>query len=273
MIEAATKTKIGKLYELGFVISTFYSLGFPVVMFCFMFHPTDPVHRILVDIMDLTVTPKSPVILAVAAVYGWSCLAMCTTFITFIFTVNLTVATATLWLNAIKPVARSVENEAEFETEMMGQMDCHKMIKIYRCHQLLCIYLNEIVAKFRMAAHFAMMHVCVILSIYMIIRNFSTFIEKGVVDLLLVFGMFATFGLSLCKLECTFLGSLVESSEEFKGSFLKLSGRKRYSHKVARSFQTLQARTTYPLFHVEKGTFLEFVDVSVDHIVNLLCFE
>ncbi|CAL8130823.1 unnamed protein product [Orchesella dallaii] len=131
LLQAAMNTKTAKFCEASLVVTTFYTIGFPFVMFLFMFHPTDPVHRILVDIMDIPVTPTSPVALAVAFVYGWSCFAMCSTFITFIYIVNLTLTSSCLWVMALKPVSRTGAGDSEFETEMMGQMDCHKMIRIY----------------------------------------------------------------------------------------------------------------------------------------------
>ncbi|CAL8130841.1 unnamed protein product [Orchesella dallaii] len=66
LLRAAMNSKAGKFYEMALGITTIYTIGLPIVMFFFMFHPTDPLHRILVDILDIPVEPTSLRVLAVA---------------------------------------------------------------------------------------------------------------------------------------------------------------------------------------------------------------
>ncbi|CAL8130831.1 unnamed protein product [Orchesella dallaii] len=80
LLEAAMDTKDCKLVELTLAIATFSTLCPPIMMFVFMFHPCDPMHRILVDLMEIEVAFSSPRAIILAAFYGWSVFALCCTF-------------------------------------------------------------------------------------------------------------------------------------------------------------------------------------------------
>ncbi|CAL8130825.1 unnamed protein product [Orchesella dallaii] len=190
LLNAAMNTKECKIWEYALLLATICTLFPPILIFIFMFHPCDPLHRILVDLFEIEVIYSSPKVLFIAFVYAWSCFALCCTFVCAVYTVALTIASSCLWLNAIMPKRRVGGREYSFETEMMGQLDFKMITHIYRCHQLLCAHQNAIVANFEFCTHFVILHSTVILAAFILIKNASTFIDQGAIELLLIFGGF-----------------------------------------------------------------------------------
>ncbi|CAL8130835.1 unnamed protein product [Orchesella dallaii] len=177
LLTAAMNTKECKMWANVLALASFCTLFPPIVMFLFMFHPCDPMHRILVDLMEIKVTVSSPRAIILASFYGWGVFAICCTFVSFIYAVALTIASSTLWLNALMPTGKVAGREADFQTQIMGPIEFSTIRRIYRCHQLLCVYQNAIVAKIRIAVHFLILHTTVILAACGVARNEDYILE------------------------------------------------------------------------------------------------
>lgn len=240
----------------------------PVVMTCMMFHRIDALHTILEEYFEMEVefTPK---FILIALSYGWACFALCNTFMTYIFPVLLASILSTIWTRSMLPTIKV--SRTHFETKGLGVMTMDKIISVYRNNQVLCCHANSFIAMFRFSLHFAMLHILFIVCSFLVIKHFNTFFEMGAMELIGVLFMFIIIAIGICKFECLLAGATVESSDDFKQSFLKLLGRSHYAYKTALSFQRLSVKTTYPLFTLSHESYLEFLNVSVDHIVNLLC--
>lgn len=262
------KSSLVKSYGYVAQVSVYISLLPPVVMTFMMFHPIDALHTILEVAFELKVSFQ-PKFILIALTYGWASFAMCNTFITYICTIFLTSLTCIYWSQAIRPVAN--RSNSQYETQHLGVMSSDRILSIYREHQILCIYNNSFVAMFRVSLHFALLHSMFILCLYLIIKYFAMFVEKGAMELIGVLMMFVLIALGIVKIESILGGHVVESSVTLKKSLMMLTSRKTSEYKVAVSLQKLSVKTTYPLFSVSHETFLEFLNVSVDHIVNLLC--
>lgn len=256
------------LYEICVALICIGSMLPPVLVFVLLYHPADPFHTLLEDGFEMEVKISLRFVF-IGYFYAWSAFAMANTFITFLLMALLTVVSCTIWTQATLPT--SARSSQQFETAQLGVMHCDHILRIYRYHQVQCNYLNAIMAKFRIALHFGILHMLFILSTYVLIRNFDMFLAQEEYELVIIFSLVVITVLLLCKLECVFIGTMVETSATMKTRLLTLSSRKHYVFKTAKSFRILVAKTTYPLFTVRNETYLEFWNVSVDHIVNLLC--
>ena len=156
---------------------------------------------------------------------------------------------------------------------MLGVLNFEQIIWVYRVHQVLCNYANYIIGKFRITVHFAMLHIVLIISIFILIRSLDVFLDNREYGAIAVFAFLGTICILVCFLECSYIGESVEISRKVKKRFVMRCGRRDKMNKVGKSFQTLVVRTTFPLFTVSKETCLEYLDFSVTHLFNLLCFS
>lgn len=252
------------IYELCVALICFASMAPPVLVFFSIYHPADPFYTLVEDGLELEVELSLRFVF-LGYFYAWSAFAMANTFITFLLLALLTISSCSIWTQATLPI--KAQSSQQFETEQLGVMHCDHILRIYRYHQVLCNYLNAIIGKFRIALHFGILHMVFILSTYVLILNLDMFLTLGEYELMGIFGIVMIFIVIICKLECVFIGIMVETSVTMKKRLLTLSsGRRHYVFKTAKSFQILVAKTTYPLFTVKNETYLEFWNVSVDHI-------
>jgi len=117
------------------------------------------------------------------------------------------------------------------------------------------------------------LHICIVCGTFLVVRNLLNLVEEANILLLATTLFLFTMEIIVTRLECSFLGLVVSSSENVRKALLRLSSRKRYVYKTARSFRTIQASVTDSFFRIDNSTFLEIINVAADHIVNLLCFK
>lgn len=270
-IDLGLVRKYSYKYEMAIILTCIVSIiPPPAFLAAILYVPIDPVRTLLRLGVEIEIKPSVPILL-LCVVYSWSILAISNTVITFIIPTTFTIASCDTWTAATKPV--KCISRTRFDTSDLGSLHCDQIIKVYRYNHVLCNYINVLVGNFRIALHFGFAHFIVVLISFILIKNGELFLEQGAYDLIGILIFLLFINVILIKLECSFIGTIIETYKAMKANFLRLSSRRTYSYKAAKSFQTLVVKTTYPLFTVSKDTYLEFWNVSVDHIVNLLCLD
>ncbi|CAL8130777.1 unnamed protein product [Orchesella dallaii] len=255
-------------------ICTYACLSSTILTFVFpltIFHPADPFHRIIEDVFGITVSSFPKITFLLGLAYGWVVFIVENTAIFAIISFLLPNFSSSIWINAFMP--QNVLNDNHYyATLKLGAASHHQIIFVYRSHQLLWTHYNALIAKLRISLHFAMLHVLVVALTFIVIRYMGEFLRDGeyFFAFLIVSGLLSS--IVTAKLECKLIGKLVKDSVNMKEKLLKLSGRGGFVYKTARSFLPHRALSTYPFFVVTNETFLEFLDICVDHVVNLLLF-
>ncbi|CAL8067990.1 unnamed protein product [Orchesella dallaii] len=136
----------------------------PFVLFIFFFHPSEPLHMILEEILEIDVKPSFS-IFCIDAIYCVEAYAASNTMFAFIITAVFALTSSVSWLNAVMPLNSLNAKATYFETESFGVLDFKTIIWIYRCHQLLCLYANDILANIRSAPTSS--------TLYLLLGNFA----------------------------------------------------------------------------------------------------
>lgn len=258
-------------YAVLFTFVNLFSLAAPGIIFAFFFHPIDPCHMLLEHVLELEVQPTLEIIL-IDVFYALSVFAVSNTFVTLILMFMLGNAIIQQWMDVVIPQGDLFRGKYKrFPTKALGTLSDDKIIRVFRSSQLLCNRWHALFAKFRVTIHFSVLHIAFITCCFVQIRYHNLFLANNSF-LLMVMIMFVTIGLILIvKYECSFIGTMVDGSREFKTACLKYANRRSRMYKSAKSFPTLITTTTYPMFTLNNESYLEFWNVSIDHIVNLIC--
>ncbi|CAL8130795.1 unnamed protein product [Orchesella dallaii] len=254
-------------FELVTLLVCFSTIMFVAVFPITFFHSADPFHRMLDDVFGIQVTLSTiPIILSLG--YGREVFVVANTFAIFLLSFLLPKCFCMVWMSAIMPL--EMTKERHIQTKYVGPVVSQRIIWIYRCYQLYWIHWNGIMAKFRLALHFAMMQILVVAASVLLIRYSSNLMRNGEFLFLLLILSGFILPLIMAKLECSMVGEVVEDSLKMKEKLLNLNGRKSFVYKVAKSFRPHRVSPTHPFFTLSNNTFLEFLDVAVGHVVNCL---
>lgn len=236
-----------------------------------IFVPADPIRMLLQEYLEITVKP-GPGIFVIQVFYMWGIFALSNTLISFIIPVLLAMTFCTVWNKGMMPEGAEVAvNSGTVSTALLGELRQDRVVWLYRSHQTLCNYINGIMQHFRLAIHFAILHIGIVIIIFLIMRNYQVCIENDDYEVLILFSMLLLISITVIRVECIHVGTVVDSSNEVKQWIVRNTGRRSYLNKVGRSFQVMVIATAGNLFTVSRDTFLEFCNVCVDHLVNLLC--
>ncbi len=261
-------------YDILITFVNFFSLEIPMIILIFFFNPIDPFHMMLEHFLELDMQPSMRIIL-IDVFYALCVFAMSNTFVTLILMFILANAIIQQWIDLVIPqlpqgdLIRGIYKR--FPTKALGTLSDDKIIRVFRSSQLLCNRWNILFGKFRVTIHFSVLHIAFITCCFLQIRYHKLFLANDSFAIMAII-MFATICVILiAKYECSFVGTMVDDSREFKTACLKYANRKSCMYKTAKSFPTLITTTTYPMFTLNNESYLEFWNVSIDHIVNLLC--
>lgn len=149
---------------------------------------------------------------------------------------------------------------------------CFALIATYRSLQTLCTCLNALIKRFRVACHIAIVHILIVLFTFLLMRNYELCFDNGEYGVLFVMATLLSIAMIVIRLECIEIGLVVDTSTSIKEWVVDNTRRKHYFNKAVRSLQVMYLATAGDLFIVSKDTFVEFYNISLDHLINLLCF-
>lgn len=270
LVEAVLRKPSTK-YDVLVTSVNLVSLAAPVIAFIIFFHPTDPFHMILEHILELEMQLSLQIIL-IDLFYALAVFAMSNTFATIILMFLLANAVIQQWTDVVIPQGKLTRGKYKrFPTRSLGTLSDDKIIRVFRSSQLLCNRWHSLFGKFRVTIHFSVLHIGFITCCYLQIRYHKLFLNNNSLEIMAVIVFATIIFVLITKYECSFVGTMVDGSREFKVSCLKYANIKSCMYKTAKSFPTLITTTTYPMFTLNNESYLEFLNVSIDHIVNLLC--
>lgn len=90
------------------------------------------------------------------------------------------------------------------------------------------------------------------------------------ISLILILGIATFLAVFIFHVECSVLDELEGKWKNYKNKLLTSTRRKTRMYKAALSLQPITVMTTYPLCNVNKSAFLEWFNVGLDYLVNLL---
>ncbi|CAL8130769.1 unnamed protein product [Orchesella dallaii] len=256
-------------YELVILFASIFTALFPLAFPITFTQPVDPLHRILEDLLDIEVK-FSPLIICVGLSYAWCVFCVCNTFITSVLPIVLASCSCCVWTTTMTP---NKLNGQKYNTKRLGNISPQMIIHVYRCYEVLWSNFNDIFSNIRTALHLIILHIVMVISSYICVKHTNEFIlqREYVFAGIIIAGVVVP--LIITKLECLFLGGMREDSQILRNNLVNLSNQAGFVYKSAVSFRLHCLKVTHPFFTVSYDTFLEFVNISVDHILNLLLLK
>ncbi|CAL8075792.1 unnamed protein product [Orchesella dallaii] len=265
-----------KIFEYSIFLICAATILVPLGFIVTFYHPADPLHRILEDLLEVRVK-LSWKMFATSCVYVGLAFNAGNTIAVFLGIGFLNLAFFALWLKAIQPreplkaAGNELNNTQRYRTSQLGNQSANKLIHTYRCVAIQCIYLNVIFAKIRVSAHCLACLLLVVFGTYLLIRygeNLINDMEYVFVSLILC-SIFIP--VIIMKIECSTFGGMQDDCDNFKKVLMNTNGRRREVWKTALSLRGVVIMSTYPFFSIGHDTFLAFMDICVDNVVSLLC--
>lgn len=253
-----------------------FPLVLPFVFTLSFFHPSDPVHNLFEDVLELKVG-LNWASASFACVEYWAALCFVNTAITAVLSPVVNMCLVHFWLMAAKPIAAeicigSVPVEYKFETLRLSVLSEDKFIHLYRAQQCAMTLPNSFVQTTEFAFHSVGMLICMVGSAFSLLRGHHEFLDGSAMGVALV-GLFVTAcGLMIITyfMECSLIHSLEAQGKRARNGVLSLTGRKSAIYKTAVSFRPVTIRSGGKFFNVNKSSFIEWCDQGLNLLVNLL---
>ncbi|CAL8128959.1 unnamed protein product [Orchesella dallaii] len=274
LVQDAAQRRFTRKAEIISFVVCFLTAVFPFLLLVVVLHPLEPNNVLLREWFELELKPENIhfghivlVPLFLLAVYG----AGNAIFI-FGFLACAYCFIAIPFLNGISPVSiQSMKGSRRctLNTRKHGVLEDMEIVNMYRTQQHLNILVNKVFASALLSLHHVACLAAAVSLAYFGIRFQSMLDDAGVLGYTVVFG-----GMSLPLiiqfLESYLLGQLVDISQNFRETGVKLMPRKMILGTFAKSCQKLYVEEAYPFFKVRRETFFEFCEQAVDHTINLL---
>lgn len=248
-------------------------LAIPILYTLLLYHPADPVHNMLKEFLELEMKPTLQTLI-IQICYADCLFIISNTICSLLLLCVMINALVTQWITLTLPKFYSRKSWSRiFYSNKLGLLTDKQICWVFRCSQILCNRWQSVFGTIRLALHFAVYQVIVVSLCFLLIqyRELLVFHNATGIAVLCMICLLAC--IICCRIECSFIGEMVDRSREYKRACVKNSGRKAWIHKTARSFPTLITSCTYPLFVVNNATYLDFWHICVDNIVSLLCLS
>ncbi len=251
------------------------TLLIPVLFLPSLFHPYNPLKGLVETFIEVSITIRSP--------FGWTC-AVFQTYTVYLLTGPvvcllilgvLTIHECQQWLEDATPIGSVTWRQGKrfIDTKYLGRVSEDRLVWLYRCSQLLMGIGNLTFGKRRISYHAIVTVVIFVLSSFTLIRNYEYLTSDGS---LMGYSILALVVLAIILVvlvfyaECYLLDGLEKTCLEFRCNMLGVMNGNRRAKRVTSSLMPLALKTTYPFYIVNRSTFLEWCDVCVNNLVNLL---
>jgi len=266
--------------ELMIIFCSTVSIIIPVLFALTFFHPADPFHRIIEDVLELHVHLSLPMIFA-SCLYSIGAIISGNSLTVIILVGLVNFASFMLWVKAAMPKELanfSPTNESrgglasrKYVTNNLGLQPPSKLIFAYKCLYLQCTYLNVFYSDIRLTVHVFLEHLLVVVSTFGLIRYGDTLVEQREYMMLAVCFFAIIVPILEMKMKCDAFGGMRDDCDRFKKCLLITNNRRSYVWKNAIGLRRIIILSTHPFFKISHSTFIEFLHVCVDHVVSLLC--
>lgn len=269
--------RVNTRFETYVTLTCYAPLVLPLIFAISLFHPSDPVHNLIVSLFEIEVSPKSPFIWVFLLLEMWTVAALANIIASHCLlwlAINLCYE---YWIEAATCVNHATtyfkhKNLTGFlETKHLGLVSTETLIWLYRCFQLMTRSYNVVVGTIRFAYHSAGLLIMAIVASFALIKAGDALLESvmsfSLAMLLVVAFVWANI---LIFMECYLVDGMDAKWKEYKYQLLCLSGRNTELHKSAKSFMPVTLQGTHPFCKTNKSMFLEWCDVGVNNLVIML---
>ncbi|CAL8075796.1 unnamed protein product [Orchesella dallaii] len=247
-----------KIFEHTILLISVATILIPMSLAITFYHPAEPLHRIFEDLLEVKVE-LSMEMFVVSCCYVVCGLSSGNIVAVYLGIGFIHLAFFALWLKAILPKETSngsgngINITNRYRTNQLGSQPANKLIQIYRCVELQCIYLNVFFAKIRVAAHCLFFLVLLVLGTFLLVRYGDNLVEKKEYVFIAFIVCFATIPVIAMKIESSTFGDMVDDCDNFKKILMKTNERKREVWKKAISLRPVIIRSTHPFFNINHG--------------------
>ncbi|CAL8070563.1 unnamed protein product [Orchesella dallaii] len=159
--------------------------------------------------------------------------------------------------------------EYQVQTTAFGILHETEVVHMYRTQQLFNVLANNIYASILLSAHHPLLMFVLVGLTFLIVRYFEIVYTAGLfATIMMIAAIFG--GFLLMFLECHKLGVLVEISEKFKTIGIRLSRRRSFFRKFARSCPILCFDVAHPFYKITKHTFAEFFYQYLNFLLTIM---
>lgn len=283
--ETFLQIRILKILERLTAFTAYGLLALPFVFGLAIFHPSDPIHRIVEDGLELKMGLKNLIItLPSFAIVVWGTLSFTSIVITVVFIVMVFNYLNLFWLCGAMPtdnssaqnifiVRNADENRLVYSTNGLGKITVYELIIVYRSLQILASTGNAFMQKFRIVYHVTSLMLVSIISGFALVK-FSSLLQGRTsgseLPMVAIFLCLGGLSVAIFKYECYSQELLENKWKQYRTGLLTKSNRKSVLFMTAKSFRSLSCKTTYPFCNANNSTFLEYCDICVNNLVNLL---
>lgn len=246
---------------------------FPIAFAMSLFHPSDPIHMILIDLFEIEVKPSFFIFLFVIFEM-WAVVCFIGDVLVFCLLGMIQVFLAGYWLEVALPMNvyhRNVTSGSHnFRTSEVGNITQDQVINVYRSLQYTFTVSHNAFCNTRLASHSIGMIIVAVVSSFTLIRYNYLLFDNSAMGISIILNVAFVTVFLMYKYECFFLDDLETRWMAYKSAILNLTKPSSEIHKVAKSFRPITLKTGGPYFNVNRSTYLEWCNQILDNLVSLL---
>ncbi|CAL8112451.1 unnamed protein product [Orchesella dallaii] len=246
------------------------TLFIPVMFGLYFLQDTEPLNRFFLEVLEVEIKPELKFLPLVLFVM-WSVLQCCNVAGLFLSIGIMYIKFVPFWLTALNPskILRcgcGSRFQMKYVTNL-GLLGEQSMIKLHRTHQVLNRIFNHFMANPLLSNHQAGLQVLVIVTCFLTIEYFEEMLYTPGYQLVFVTIFLCFF---IVYVEAKIVSDANITADEFRRKIRSLTRRKNEVFKSMGGTWSLRIHIAYPYYTVSRTTFLEFVQRTVEFLVDLL---
>ncbi|CAL8070564.1 unnamed protein product [Orchesella dallaii] len=235
-----------------------------IFRYCRQIEENEPMHEFFQDVFEVDVSPKvqhAHILFFVT----WIMFSYAGTFFHIMSLAIIYFEFKIVCISSLMPQSflphRGQENfqmpEYQVQTTAFGILHETEVVHMYRTQQLFNVLSNNIYASILLSTHQPLLMLIMVGLTFLLVRFFEIVYAAGLFATIMVFTVIF-FGFLLVVTESHKLGLLVKISEKFKTVGIRLSRKRSFFRKFARSCPILCFDVAHPFYKITKHTVAEF---------------
>lgn len=259
--------RIGELLVLS---CNFLTLAVPFAVLACLFHPLEPTHRMIKEWFELEFEfnlSNTPIFAGLwLLVYGSSNMIIVLSYLAAIY-----YQTTMIVLDDLTPerLVRRQGSRVVMDTKFFGELEDLEIVNMYRAIRMFNGLMNDIMASSLIAFHHVACLTTFSALVFFIIKHNDVLVEGGLISMLII-GCCLVCPVAVIGSESFMFAIIVDLSDGFIDQGNSLVGRRTMYRKFVKSCQTFYVEEAYPFYHIDKDTFLAFIEEGLDKSITLL---
>ncbi|CAL8112453.1 unnamed protein product [Orchesella dallaii] len=256
--------------DLLVLMITVSTLVIPVLFSIYFLQGTEPLHRFFLEVLEVEIKPELKFLPQVLFVM-WTILQSSNIVGFFLSFGVMYIEFISFWLTALHPTKLlrcgcRRGSQMKYVTSL-GLVGEQTMIKMYRAHQVLNRMFNKFMANPLASNHLAGIQVVVIVTSFVAVQYFEEMLYTPGYQI-----VFLTIflGLLIVYIESKIVSDANRAADRFRRKIRSSTGRKNEVFKSVGSSWPLRIHVAYPYYTVSRKTFPEFVQRTVEFLVDAL---